>query len=693
MISQAAILAQASGMDWVTQHSDWVVAGLIVFLGLFVYGFGDVLRISIMRIRAVASVCFRESIRRRVLWLTPLAIIGVLIVSQFQRPLDEQDAIRQVTKFCIFSAGILVTIASVILACTNLPREIENRVIYTIVTKPISRLEILLGKIAGFAGTSAAILLIMGLFTWGYLQVHEWRVLKDIDARLEAGGLEPSTEQTLAYYKKIGLLDARRYVGTSQVQVYPEYPKDNTDVRIIEGGEQDAMVPFVIGDDVLPQGTTFEGLAIVLRLPWEQRLLTKDEVLSVTAMAEELGIKVNIPALPAVPGAAAGTDLSQSIPAFFRISFLGSNMEPLAEATEIQEGKPHIAPDRTGAQQLVIAVPSTVAERLANSRRFYLHISGGSPGTRYVIDPQNIAVVLATQGGPVSIPSRKIDPAAPSQVVVLGRSNQNGQQVHGNAQGKGAVGVFSFDQPTLPSEQIDFEFKPVVERDADDLETPAFVSFVIRNTTSGKTSDAVLVAVESRRTAHFSLPAEYAKGGKFDVLVQAMTPNQWLSLRPVALRLSSPDQGFAFNLLKSFFILWLFSILVITVAIFCSTFLSWPIAFVLTLLILLGHWGVIQLGDLASAGVGRQIVGDLFAGAAPAVAETLNRSVEGLGALLRIASAILPDISQFAAMEDIEQGVAISAAKLGAPLSVLALFGLPILTLSYVFFRNKEVAP
>ena len=44
-------------------------------------------------------------------------------------------------------------------------------------------------------------------------------------------------------------------------------------------------------------------------------------------------------------------------------------------------------------------------------------------------------------------------------------------------------------------------------------------------------------------------------------------------------------------------------------------------------------------------------------------------------------------------MEDIEQGVAISAARIADPLLVLAVFGLPILTLSYVFFRNKEVAP
>ena len=56
------------------------------------------------------------------LWITPLAILGVIVVSQLQRPLDEQDAIRQTTKFCLFATGLLVTVATIILACTNLPR-------------------------------------------------------------------------------------------------------------------------------------------------------------------------------------------------------------------------------------------------------------------------------------------------------------------------------------------------------------------------------------------------------------------------------------------------------------------------------------------------------------------------------------------------------------------------------------------
>src|SRR5207302_1993481 len=99
------------------------------------------------------------------------------------KPFDEQDAIRQTTKFCLFATGLVVIVSTIILACTNLPREIENRVIYTVVTKPTTRLEIVLGKILGFARVSAAILIIMGLFTWGYLVLRASLLRSDIRER------------------------------------------------------------------------------------------------------------------------------------------------------------------------------------------------------------------------------------------------------------------------------------------------------------------------------------------------------------------------------------------------------------------------------------------------------------------------------------------------------------------------------
>jgi hypothetical protein len=54
---------------------------------------------------------------------------------------------------------------------------------------------------------------------------------------------------------------------------------------------------------------------------------------------------------------------------------------------------------------------------------------------------------------------------------------------------------------------------------------------------------------------------------------------------------------------------------------------------------------------------------------------------------------VLPDISKFAAVEDIERGVTISMDRIRDPLLVLLTFGLPLLVISYVILRNKEVAP
>ena len=87
--------------------------------------------------------------------------VGAVIVTQLQKPIDAQDAVRQTVKFCLFATGLVVTVTAIILASTNLPKEIENRVIYTIVTKPTTRLEIVVGKVLGFARVSAAILLII----------------------------------------------------------------------------------------------------------------------------------------------------------------------------------------------------------------------------------------------------------------------------------------------------------------------------------------------------------------------------------------------------------------------------------------------------------------------------------------------------------------------------------------------------
>src|SRR5678815_1836578 len=174
-------------MQFLNNNLGWILAGVILVLGLAI-GLGDLLRFSAKRVWAISGISWSESVRRRILWITPVAILGIIVVSQLQKPLDEQDAIRQTVKICLFTTGLVVVISTIILACTNLPREIENRVIYTVVTNPTTRLEIVVGKVVGFARVSLLILLIMGIASWAYVSLRAWNLHRYIGDRIDAPG-------------------------------------------------------------------------------------------------------------------------------------------------------------------------------------------------------------------------------------------------------------------------------------------------------------------------------------------------------------------------------------------------------------------------------------------------------------------------------------------------------------------------
>lgn len=78
---------------------------------------------------------------------------------------DEPDAMVKMLLVVFFQVVVLLCITGVILlSATSLPHEIEDKTIYGILSKPVSRLKIIVGKIIGFALLSALLLVILGLF-------------------------------------------------------------------------------------------------------------------------------------------------------------------------------------------------------------------------------------------------------------------------------------------------------------------------------------------------------------------------------------------------------------------------------------------------------------------------------------------------------------------------------------------------
>ena len=708
MLAHMLLLALAVP-EFVHRHLGWFAFFAIILIGLVLFGMRDLLRFSWTRVWAISGVCFDESIRRRVLWITPLAILGVIIVSQLQKPFDEQDAIRQTIKFCLFATGLVVAITTIILACTNLPREIENRVIYTIVTKPTTRLEIVLGKVVGFARVSATILIIMGLFSWAYLRVRAWSMESDIGHRLQANAVPENMRGTLTHYRENGLLTAKALSEPERMQIFGRLPDANGRRWMVSEGEGDMLIPFHIPRGSLgePGAAGQNGVLIVANIGYER--ITDEPAApakaATTSTAESTEPYPYMVPFIVPPEQRRGAQVLQ--PPYVAFNVLNAATNSIGQAVAIRAGaitESHeiVVGDPSGKQPVVAFIPPNVAGEMSKYDNVYIQITSAAPKTRFFVESRPMVLQVPVAPQQMAALEALKDPEAPDRTMVVfrGRSGTFGNQLRGEpTAARAPVGVYSFrGSETASDDASQFELRVGIERSGDydeSSDAPTLVDVVVRNLQSGQTSPPQTIIPESGRPVFFTVPAEMLAGGNFDVQLQNKTQGHYIGMLPTSLSLIRKTVPFELNLSKSLLILWLMSVLVTAVAIFCSTFLSWPIAVVLTLVILLGHWGVGQISDSLGSEMGNQVATDLFganAGAA-ARAKVVSQSVNALSTALKAFATVLPDISQYSATEDIERGITIPAVRLRDAATVTFGFGIPLVVLAYVLLRNKEVAP
>ena len=122
------------------------------------------------RLRAVAALTFLEAVRRKVFLI--VLIVGAAIVSSaaFLPSVDPVGRLRLVEIWSIRTVTIFCSLGAVFLAGFSLPGDFEQRRIYTLVTKPIHKGTLFLGKFLGFFLLMAVFLVLMGVITLGYLK-------------------------------------------------------------------------------------------------------------------------------------------------------------------------------------------------------------------------------------------------------------------------------------------------------------------------------------------------------------------------------------------------------------------------------------------------------------------------------------------------------------------------------------------
>jgi Cu-processing system permease protein len=135
------------------------------------------------RIGAIVWSTFREAVRARLLLGLATLALATALYSIAVGEFSLRAASRVVADLGAASISVYAVIASVVLGATSLYRELEQKTLYPILARPISRAEYLVGKFVGmlltlivFVGLDAAVVLLVlahygGRGTWGILAV------------------------------------------------------------------------------------------------------------------------------------------------------------------------------------------------------------------------------------------------------------------------------------------------------------------------------------------------------------------------------------------------------------------------------------------------------------------------------------------------------------------------------------------
>ena len=149
---------------------------------------------SIARVWALATNTLTELVRLKIFYF--LLIFALLLIgsSVFLLKFSFQDQFQMLKDMSLGAMSIFTSLLAILATATLIPKDIEDRTLYTILAKPVSRLEYLLGKLFGVVLLLFIFMVIMGAMFAGVLA---WRVHVVTGEVFANGGPREMVEQQI----------------------------------------------------------------------------------------------------------------------------------------------------------------------------------------------------------------------------------------------------------------------------------------------------------------------------------------------------------------------------------------------------------------------------------------------------------------------------------------------------------------
>ncbi len=144
---------------------------------------------------AIARNTFTELVRQKVFFF--LLIFALLIIgnSAFMAKFSFQEQFQMLKDISLGAMSVFTSLIAILATANFLPKDMEDRTIYTLLAKPVPRHRYLLGKLLGIIALLACATLLMSALFLATLWLRESAVLMETRAQLSGA---PSEEMRLA---------------------------------------------------------------------------------------------------------------------------------------------------------------------------------------------------------------------------------------------------------------------------------------------------------------------------------------------------------------------------------------------------------------------------------------------------------------------------------------------------------------
>ncbi len=151
---------------------------------------------SLSRISELAVQTFRQLVRMKVFYFLAFFAVIVIASSMFVlRYNSPEQELKLLKDFSLFAMTLFSSLLAIVGTAILIPRDIEDRTIYTILSKPVSRIEYLLGKLFGVLLLIGVGLVLMNVLFTVVLYLRQTLMISEQEAYfLGAGGGEEARE-------------------------------------------------------------------------------------------------------------------------------------------------------------------------------------------------------------------------------------------------------------------------------------------------------------------------------------------------------------------------------------------------------------------------------------------------------------------------------------------------------------------